>query len=67
MAIPAIRNLVREGKVHQIKSVMQASGRHGMITMDASLAALVRADRVSFKTALERSQDPEGFEALLNR
>jgi twitching motility protein PilT len=67
VAIPAIRNLIREGKVHQIRSAMQAGGRHGMVTMDASLASLVRNDIVSYKVALERSQDPEGFGALLNR
>ncbi len=35
---PAIRNLIREGKVHQIYSSMQAGGRYGMQTMDMSLA-----------------------------
>ena len=39
VATPAIRNLIREGKVHQIYSVMQAGGRYGMQTMDMSLAA----------------------------
>ena len=67
VAIPAIRNLIREGKVHQIKSIMQAGGRHGMITMDASLANLVRSDRISYRVAHERAQDPEGFDAMLNR
>ncbi len=67
LAIPAIRNLIREGKVHQIKSAMQAGGKHGMVTMDASLAALVRSGRVSHKVAAERAQDPEGFEAHLTR
>ncbi len=67
VATPAIRNLIREGKVHQIRSIMQAGGRHGMITMDASLAALVKSDQIAYKVALERAQDPEAFEALLNR
>ena len=67
LGIPAIRNLIREGKVHQIKSIMQAGGRHGMVTMDASRAALVKADRVAYKVALERSGDPEGLESLLGR
>lgn len=66
VATAAIRNLIREGKVHQIRSIMQAGGRHGMVTMDASLAALVRAGKVPYKSALERSQDPDGLEALLD-
>ena len=39
VATPAIRNLIREGKVHQIYSAMQAGGRYGMQTMDMSLAS----------------------------
>ena len=45
IARPAIRNLIREGKVHQIYSIMQAGGRFGMQTMDQSLAHLVKAGR----------------------
>ena len=37
VATPAVRNLIREGKVHQIYSAMQAGGRYGMQTMDQSL------------------------------
>ena len=39
---PAIRNLIREGKTHQIYSAMQAGAKHGMHTMDQHLADLVR-------------------------
>ena len=40
---PAVRNLIREGKTHQIYSAMQTGGASGMQTMDAALATLVRA------------------------
>ena len=40
---PAVRNLIREGKTHQIYSVLQTGGAPGMQTMDAALAGLVRA------------------------
>ena len=40
---PAVRNLIREGKTHQIYSAIQTSGAVGMQTMDADLAQLVRA------------------------
>src|SRR5713226_5535144 len=43
----AVRNLIREGKTHQIASVMQTGSAHGMQTMDASLASLVRAGQIS--------------------
>ena len=65
VATPAVRHLIREGKVHQIYSVMQAGGRYGMRTMDASLAQLVKAGRVSQQVALERCHDPEELNRLM--
>ena len=44
IATPAIRNLIREGKVHQIATSMQAGRTHGMVTMDQSLAELVKSN-----------------------
>ena len=43
VATPAIRNLIREGKTHQIYSAMQAGAQHGMHTLDQHLADLVQA------------------------
>ena len=40
---PAVRNLIREGKTHQIYSAIQTGAEHGMQTMDSALAELVRA------------------------
>src|SRR6266566_2602744 len=54
VATPAIRNLIREGKTHQIYSMLQAGGRYGMVTMDMSLAQLVKSRRISLDIALER-------------
>ena len=65
MTTPAIRNLVREGKVHQIYSAMQAGGRFGMQTMDMSIAGHVKAGRISQQTAFERCHDPEELERLV--
>src|ERR1700693_1839272 len=65
IATPAIRNLVREGKVHQIYSSMQAGGRFGMQTMDMSLAHHVKAGRISQGMAFERCHDPEELQRLV--
>src|SRR6476659_10135699 len=65
VATPGIRNLVREGKVHQIYSAMQAGGRYGMQTMDMSLASHVKAGRISQQMALERCHDPEELQRLV--
>jgi twitching motility protein PilT len=66
VATPAIRNLIREGKTHQIYSMLQAGGRYGMVTMDMSLAQLIRAHRISLDVALERCANEEDLRRLLN-
>jgi len=65
VATPAIRNLIREGKVHQIYSAMQAGGRYGMQTMDMSLASHVKAGRVTQQMAFERCHDAEELQRLI--
>jgi twitching motility protein PilT len=65
VSTPGIRNLVREGKVHQIYSAMQAGGRYGMQTMDMSIATLVKQGRISQQMAFERCHDPEELQRLV--
>src|SRR4051812_15819536 len=62
---PAVRNLIREGKTHQIYSTIQTSGAVGMQTMDAHLAQLVRTNRISRKLAEQRASVPEELKRLL--
>jgi twitching motility protein PilT len=62
---PAVRNLIREGKTHQIYSAIQTSGSIGMQTMDAHLAQLVRLGRVSRQLAEQRAAVPEELKRLL--
>src|SRR4029079_5280366 len=62
---PAIRNLIREGKTHQIYSAIQTSGATGMQTMDAHLAQLVRQNRITAKLAEQRAAVPEELRRLL--
>jgi twitching motility protein PilT len=54
IATPAIRNLIRDGKTHQIYSSMQAGGKYGMQTMDQSLATLVKNGVITMDVARER-------------
>ncbi len=65
MPTPAVRNLIREGKTHQIYSVMQTGSAHGMQTMDYSLAELVRAGRITLAVAMERCHSPEELKRIL--
>jgi len=62
---PAVRNLIREGKTHQIYSVIQTGGAHGMQTMDAALAALVRAGKITRQLAESRAHAPEELRRLI--
>ena len=62
---PAIRNLIREGKTHQIYSVLQTSAAAGMQTMDSSLATLVRNGTITRALAEARATSPEELRRLL--
>jgi twitching motility protein PilT len=62
---PAVRNLIREGKTHQIYSALQTGGAQGMQTMDAALATLVRQGKITRALAEQRSTTPEELRRLL--
>jgi twitching motility protein PilT len=62
---PAVRNLIREGKTHQIYSTLQTGGSHGMQTMDASLAELVGQNKITRELAEGRSSTPEELRRLM--
>ena len=65
VATPAVRNLIREGKTHQIYSSMQAGGTYGMRTMDQSLAELVKTGVIELEVALERCANEEDIRRLI--
>jgi twitching motility protein PilT len=65
VATPAVRNLIREGKIYQIYSLMQAGGKFGMVTMDQNLAKLVQAGSVTLEAALERCTNEEDLRRLI--
>ncbi|HWB68794.1 MAG TPA: type IV pilus twitching motility protein PilT [Solirubrobacterales bacterium] len=62
---PAIRNLIREGKTHQIYAAVQTSGAVGMQTMDSDLARLVREGVITRALAEQRASVPEELVRLL--
>lgn len=64
---PAIRNLIREGKAHQVTSVIQMSTAEGMHTMDACLANLVNTGVITYEDAYARAQDIAAFTQLVRR
>jgi twitching motility protein PilT len=62
---PAVRNLIREGKTHQIYSALQTGAQFGMQTMDTSLAQLVREQKITRELAEARSSTPEELRRLM--
>ena len=59
---PAIRNLIREGKTHQIPSAIQTSVKDGMKLMDTSIRELLQAGIIDLKTAMMAANEPEKME-----
>jgi twitching motility protein PilT len=62
---PGVRNLIREGKTHQVYSLIQTGAQHGMQTMDASLAGLVKAGHITMASAEARSSQPAELRRLI--
>jgi twitching motility protein PilT len=65
---PGIRNLIREGKVHQISGMMQVGQeRTGMVTMNQSLVHLLMRRKIDLKAAFEASPEPEQLDQMLKK
>ncbi|MGE4428624.1 MAG: type IV pilus twitching motility protein PilT [Solirubrobacteraceae bacterium] len=62
----AVRNLIREGKTHQIRSSIQTGARYGMQTLETALQQLVRAGRITREIAEARANDPQDLRRLLD-
>jgi twitching motility protein PilT len=64
----AIRNLIREDKVHQIYSMMQTGqAKYGMQTLNQSLATLYFKKQITLQTALARSSNPDELQEMISR
>jgi twitching motility protein PilT len=64
----AIRNLIREDKIHQIYGMMQTGqARHGMQTFNQSLASLYFKRQITLQTAMNRSSTPDELQEIINR
>jgi len=65
LANPAVRNLIREGKTHQLDNVIRTSADIGMISMEHSLVKLVRSGKITMETAQRFAVKPEEVVRLL--
>ena len=62
-----IANLIREGKTHQMPTIIQGAGNVGMQTLDQHLKSLIKSGAVSFEEAMKMAKDPSELAALLGR
>ena len=65
IADSAVRNLIREGKTHQISSVIQTSAAEGMVGLDKVLAELVSRGEITIESALTWAQNPKTLKTMI--
>ena len=65
---PAVRNLIREDKIHQVYSAMQSGqDKYGMQTFNQALATAYFQKQVTLEVALQRSSSPDELQEMINR
>jgi twitching motility protein PilT len=67
LGVPAISNLIREGKTHQMETIIQGSGSLGMQTLDQSLKVLLNSGKVSFEEAIGKAKSPRELAQMMGR
>jgi twitching motility protein PilT len=67
IATPAVRNLIREGKLQSIPSALQTGSRFGMHTLNQDLATLVEKGRITYEVAREKASDLSELNQLLGK
>jgi twitching motility protein PilT len=65
LATPAARNIIREGRMHHLRNVLDTGTEYGMQTIDQHLKDLYMKGSISYETALSHSQDTEHFRDLV--
>ncbi len=65
VATNAVKTAIREGKTHQIRSIIQTSADSGMYTLETSLAAMVKDNRITLDTALSYSMSPDELTRII--
>lgn len=65
VATPAVRNIIREGKTHQLEAVIQTGSEYGMQSMDKTLAGLVHNGQITYDEARNYAVDLEELDRLM--
>lgn len=67
LGIPSISNLIREGKTHQMPTIIYGSQAVGMQTLDQDIKRLLQAGLVTFEEAISKAKDPRELASLVGR
>ncbi|MBN2848144.1 MAG: PilT/PilU family type 4a pilus ATPase [Coriobacteriia bacterium] len=67
LGIPAIGNLIREGKTHQMATIIQGGASMGMQTLDQHLKVLLQAGKVTYEEAIQKAKEPRELAQMLGR
>lgn len=67
MVTPAVRNIIREGKTHQLDGVIQTGAEYGMQSMDATLAHLIHEGKISYEEAKNYAVNLEELDRLMRQ
>jgi twitching motility protein PilT len=67
LGIPAISNLIREGKTHQMPTIIQGGAQLGMQTLDQHLKTLLQAGKVTFEEAIGKAKEPRELAQMVGR
>src|SRR5574338_265807 len=65
VATPAVRNIIREGKTHQLEAVIQTGTEFGMQSMDKTLVSMIHAGTISYDEARNFAVDPDELDRLM--
>jgi len=65
IATPAVRNIIREGKTHQLEAVIQTGAEFGMQSMDKTLASLVHSGTITYEEARMVAVDIDELDRLM--
>jgi len=65
VATPAVRNIIREGKTHQLEAVIQTGAEHGMQSMDKTLVSLIHNGTITYEDARNVAVDIEELDRLM--
>jgi twitching motility protein PilT len=67
LGVPAIRNLIREGKTHQMATIIQGGASVGMQTLDQHLKMLLQSGRITYEEAIGKAQNPRELAQMMGR